>query len=140
MGSRRGGDTDEFGSALGVAALVARRLVREDPAEVARQLAWLPHRQAEDPAALVVRAIQGHWCEPAQMREARLEEARWREQERWAADLERARVQSQAPEAQRRGRVALDQMRAMLAARGCGPVPGRVAAGGTAQALVRGCG
>ncbi len=110
-------------TALGVTASVAQRLVREDPAEVAQQLAWLPHRKAQDPAALVVRAVHEHWPEPTGARQARLADERLREQERWAADLDQARVQSDSPEARRRGREALAEIRAMLTAGIRGPVP-----------------
>ena len=110
-------------TALGVTASVAQRLAGEDPAEVAQQLAWLPHRKAQDPAALVVRAVHEHWPEPTGARQARLADERLREQERWAADLDQARVQSDSPEARRRGREALAEIRAMLTAGIRGPVP-----------------
>jgi hypothetical protein len=50
---------------LGVTQAVARKLVREHPSEVIRrQLDYLPHRQADDPAALLVKAIVEDWAPP----------------------------------------------------------------------------
>jgi hypothetical protein len=50
---------------LGVTQAVARKLVREHPSEVIRrQLDYLPHRQADDPAALLVKAIVEDWASP----------------------------------------------------------------------------
>ncbi len=100
---------------LGVTASVAERLARHNPCRVRQQLAWLPYRKAKDPAALIVRAVDEGWPEPPAAREARLAEARSREHERWAAEMDRARVESDSPEARRRGREALAEIRAMLA-------------------------
>ncbi len=127
-------------TALGVTASVAQRLVGEDPAEVAQQLAWLPHRKAQDPAALVVRAVHEHWPEPTGARQARLADERLREQERWAADLDQARVQSDSPEARRRGREALAEIRAMLTAGIRGPVPRALAHAGDVRRRDGRCG
>jgi hypothetical protein len=55
----------------GVDAPVAKRLAAEYPGEVVtRQLEYLPHRTAADPAALLVKAIQGDWPDP-RLRHAR---------------------------------------------------------------------
>jgi hypothetical protein len=44
---------------------VAQKLVREQPLEeIRRQLDYLPHRQAADPAALLVKAITEAWAPP----------------------------------------------------------------------------
>jgi hypothetical protein len=50
---------------LGVTQTVAQKLVREHPLEeIRRQLDYLPHRQADDPAALLVKAITEAWAPP----------------------------------------------------------------------------
>ena len=100
---------------LGVTASVAQRLARHNPGRVRQQLAWLPYRKAKDPTALIVRAVDEGWPEPPAAREARLAEARSREHERWAPEIDRARMESDSPEARRRGREALAEIRAMLA-------------------------
>jgi hypothetical protein len=51
--------------ALGVTLTVAQKLVREQPREeIRRQLDYLPHRPAADPAALLVKAITEAWSPP----------------------------------------------------------------------------
>jgi hypothetical protein len=42
-----------------------RSLLADYPtARIARQLSWLPHRNAKNPAGLLVRAIRGDWSPP----------------------------------------------------------------------------
>lgn len=50
---------------VGVSARVAAQLWREKPAECARQVAYLPHRKADDPPAVLVTAIWEAWSMPA---------------------------------------------------------------------------
>ena len=99
---------------FGVAAPVAERLARDDPASVAQQLAWLPYRRATDPAAVVVRAIREHWSEPPAAWSARMAEAQLREHERWAADLHRVEAEARTPAGHRRAQEGLAEMRRIL--------------------------
>lgn len=51
--------------AVGLTAEQAERLLTDFAAErVRRQLAWLPHRSARNPAAFLVRAVEGDWAGP----------------------------------------------------------------------------
>jgi hypothetical protein len=48
-----------------VAAETVRSLLRDYPTgRIARQLSWLPHRNAKNPAGLLVQAIRGDWSPP----------------------------------------------------------------------------
>ena len=50
---------------VGVSAETVRSLLREYPAaRIARQLSWLSHRNAKNPAGLLVQAIRGDWSPP----------------------------------------------------------------------------
>lgn len=107
--------------ALGVTASVAKRLVAESAAEVARQIAWLPERKAHNPAAMVVRAIQQAWDEPTGAKYKRIAAERIadRDNVRASEAQEWARVKANAttPEAERLGRKVLAEMREALARR-----------------------
>lgn len=51
--------------AVGLTAEQAERLLTDFPVErVRRQLAWLPRRSARNPAAFLVRAVEGDWAGP----------------------------------------------------------------------------
>lgn len=61
---------------LGVAPQVADLLFESHTVEqIARQLEWLPFRNARDPAAMLVSAVQGDWTQPAQYQPERVREA-----------------------------------------------------------------
>jgi len=60
----------------GVTPAVSRQLVRDFGDEVRIQLQYLPHRAAQDPAAVLVEAIKGRWEPPASYLKARAEEER----------------------------------------------------------------
>lgn len=52
--------------AVGVAQPTIDVMLENYPVErIARQLDWLPGRQARDPAAMLVSAVQGDWSQPA---------------------------------------------------------------------------
>lgn len=81
-----GDDLVEQLLAAGVTRHVARNIVAQTPRErIERQLTYLPFRHADDPGALVVRAIQEDWSPPAAFREAQghaaAQEAQRREEE-----------------------------------------------------------
>ena len=91
---------------LGVVPPTAERLARAHPDEVGRQLGWIGHRHAQDPAALIVRAIGESWPEPAAARQERLAEAEREQTRAQLAALEEARRLALSPagrEAARRG-------------------------------------
>gem|GEM_PF-4819886 len=99
---------------VGVTPEAAARLVRDNPDGVRRQLLWLPHRKARDPAALLVRAVTEDWPEPPTAREDRLLASARDEAERWSASMDRAREEASRPESQQAGRQALAEIRRML--------------------------
>jgi hypothetical protein len=52
-------------AAVGLEAEQIEALLQHFPAErIRRQLDWLPHRQARNPAALLIRAIEQNWSAP----------------------------------------------------------------------------
>ena len=99
---------------VGVTPETAVRLVRDHPDGVQRQLLWLPHRRAHDPAALLVRAVAEDWPEPPAAREARSVAAARAEAEQWSASMDRAREEASRPESRQVGRQALAEIRRML--------------------------
>lgn len=64
-------------TSFGVTRRAAGQLVEQYGAEAClRQCEWLPHRQARDPAAVLVRAIQEQWAAPAALEQGRAMPAR----------------------------------------------------------------
>jgi hypothetical protein len=54
--------------AIGVAERKARKLVAAKSAEVIRQqIEWLPHRKAINPAAMLIRSIEGNYGQPSEL-------------------------------------------------------------------------
>ena len=78
-------------TSVGVTPEAAVRLVRDHPGGVQRQLLWLQHRTAHDPAALLVRAVTEDWSEPPAAREARSVAAARAEAEQLSTSMDRAR-------------------------------------------------
>ena len=83
---------------VGVTPEAAARLVRDHPDGVRRQLLWMPHRKARDPAALLAGAVTEDWPEPPSAREYRLAAAERAETRRWAGSMDRAREEASRPE------------------------------------------
>ncbi len=97
----------------GMGKIVARRLVREHPEEVRRQLEYLPHAEVKStPAAYLRKAIEEGWGPPAalvqrqQREQKRQGEARKRDR--------RALRESEEREARQRKRQALEEARGRL--------------------------
>ena len=66
-------------TSLGVTPSVAQKLLREHPPEeIRRQIEYLPHRQADDPAALLVKSIVENWAPPRTPEEQSPEKVVWR--------------------------------------------------------------
>ena len=84
---------------IGVTAEVARGLASRVPAEVARQLVWLPYRRnCHTPAGMLVAAIRGAWEEPSGAREARLRAAEREAAVQVQAEQDKVRERAQSPE------------------------------------------
>ncbi len=88
----------------GVTRSVAESLAREFPAErIERQIAQLPHRKAEEPGAVLVKAVREDWAAPAGWRRAETERKKRerraeKERERQTAE-DTARTEKGAQEA-----------------------------------------
>ncbi len=86
-----GSDLVEHLLAAGVTRHVARHIVAQTPREaIERQLSYLPFRNADDPGALLVRAIQEEWAPPGSFRSTQEQQAAEQAQRR-EADAERER-------------------------------------------------
>jgi hypothetical protein len=78
-------------AAARVAGEVARDLLRRVPhADIARQLDWLPDREAKNPAAVFVKAVRENWAAPAPVVE-RIEAQERAKKSRAAQDTEKSR-------------------------------------------------
>lgn len=99
-------DLVEALTAVGVTRTVAQRLVKDHPAtEIRRQLDYLPYRQAEDPAALLVKAIEESWAEPQAYRQAQEEEEQKRQQEEAARRQAEAAAEAEWKRQERQERI-----------------------------------
>lgn len=96
--------------ALGMTASVARRLLADHGAEVARQLDYLPYRSPHDPPAMLVEAIRGQWAAPASYLKTRAQQ----EEARREAQAELQRHQQRQEELEKRA-AALEACRRKLA-------------------------
>ena len=75
-------------ASLGVTKRAATQLVTKYGAEAClRQCEWLPHRQARDPAAVLVKAIQEQWAAPAALEQGRAVPSRGSESPSSPADI-----------------------------------------------------
>jgi DNA-binding PadR family transcriptional regulator len=81
---------------MGVTKRKAERLVRDHPTDkITEQIAMLGYRKADDPAAVLVRAIEEDWAPPAEYRKAELErqqEAKRRQRREEEAKTEAAKA------------------------------------------------
>lgn len=91
---------------MGVTHSVAESLAREYPAErVERQIAQLPHRRADEPGAVLVKAIREDWAAPAGWQHAQAErrkrerEVHKEREQQTAQDAARAQEEAQAARA-----------------------------------------
>ena len=111
---------------LGVVPPTAERLVRVHPDEVGRQLGWIGLRHAQDPAALIVRAVGEGWPEPAAARQERMAEAEREQTRAQLAALDDARRLALSPagrEAARRGFAHIREL--LFGVSGSPPTAGR---------------
>ncbi len=99
---------------LGVVPPTAERLVRAQPDEVGRQLSWIAYRHAQDPAALIVRAIGERWPEPAVVRQERMADAEREQTRAQLAAIEEARTLALSPSGREAARRGFAQIREML--------------------------
>ncbi len=95
---------------LGVTTSVARRLITQHGAEVARQLEYLPYRDPHDAPAMLVEAIRGNWAPPASYLKAQAKQAQMRQE----AEAELRRQQERKHHIEER-RAALDASHEALA-------------------------
>ncbi len=99
---------------IGVVPSTAERLVRAHPDEVGRQLGWIGLRHAQDPAALIVRAIGECWPEPAAARQERLAEAEREQTRAQLAALDEARRLALSPAGRAAARRGFAHIRELL--------------------------
>jgi len=83
---------------IGITASVARRLLDQNADEIARQLEYLPYRDANDPPAMLVEAVRNQWAPPASYLKAQAE----KEEARQQAEAERQRRQQRRRELDQR--------------------------------------
>jgi len=113
---------------LGVVPPTAERLVRAHPDEVGRQLGWIGLRHAQDPAALIVRAIGECWPEPAAARQERMAEAEREQTRAQLAALDEARRLALSPAGRAAARRGFAHIRELLSGvAGSPPTAGRIA-------------
>ncbi len=111
---------------LGVVPPTAERLVRAHPDEVGRQLGWIDLRHAQDPAALIVRAIGEGWPEPAAARQERMAEAEREQTRAQLAAFDEARRLALSPAGQEAARRGFAHIRELLSGvAGSPPTAGR---------------
>jgi hypothetical protein len=111
---------------LGVVPPTAERLVRAHPDEVCRQLGWIGLRHAQDPAALIVRAIGEGWPEPAAARQERMAEAEREQTRAQLAALDEARRLALSPAGRAAARRGFAHIRELLSGvAGSPPTTGR---------------
>jgi len=96
---------------IGVSAPVARRLLTQNADEVARQLEYLPHRDPNDPPAMLVEAVRNSWAPPASYLKTQADQ----EQAREAAEAERHRRQQRREELAQREETIAECRRALRA-------------------------
>ena len=99
---------------LGVVPPTAERLARAHPDEVGRQLGWIGLRHAQDPAALIVRAIGEGWPEPAAARQERMAEAEREQTRAQLAALDEARRLALSPAGRAAARRGFAHIRELL--------------------------
>jgi hypothetical protein len=93
---------------LGVTKSRAERLVRDHPADmITEQIAMLGYRKADDPAAVLVRAIEEDWAPPAEYRKAVAE--REKEERQRLRREQRAREQAEQTAAEEARKAAEDE-------------------------------
>lgn len=100
---------------VGVTERVAADLERSDAEECERQLRWLAHRHAKDPAAALVRAVRERWGEPPAVAEERHAEAERERTRKLFAEWDEAERAAQDPEVHARGLAAIAEIKAMFA-------------------------